>query len=174
MRHKKLFLSYVQFLQSTYGPTLFFYNHTLSLPGYDGWGEGGSFHLTCLKVTQKLIISLFFATRILHTIYFIATNQPRNTLSYMNIHKIYCPLWQFTIVTLQPCDNFLQWHSDPKWTDYLSTSKMDGLSQCDIFTHCNFGQPMAVTFCPILIFSSVGFFAFKETFPWDFWHLKGQ
>jgi hypothetical protein len=25
------------------------------------------------------------------------------------------------------------------------------LSHCDIPTHCNFGQPMAVTFCPLRI-----------------------
>ncbi len=39
---------------------------------------------------------------------------------------------------------------------------MGGLSQCDISTHINFGQLMAVIFRPVLILISVGFFAFKE------------
>jgi hypothetical protein len=28
---------------------------------------------------------------------------------------------------------------------------VDNLSHCDISTHCNFGQTMAVTFCPLRI-----------------------
>ncbi len=74
------------------------------------------------------------------------------------------------------CDNFLLCHFDyvkffygdiltltilycdmptQSWWIICPPQKMDSLSQCDILTHCNFGQPMAVTFCPlrILIFS---------------------
>jgi hypothetical protein len=39
--------------------------------------------------------------------------------------------------------------------------KMDELSQYDTLAHCNFDQPMTVTFCPILILISVAFFVFK-------------
>jgi hypothetical protein len=35
-----------------------------------------------------------------------------------NVHKICGPLWQFTTVTLRPCDNLLLWHLDLKWTDF--------------------------------------------------------
>ncbi len=38
-----------------------------------------------------------------------------------NVHKIFCPPWQLTAVTHWPCDNFLLWHSESKWRDYLST-----------------------------------------------------
>jgi hypothetical protein len=72
-------------------------------------------------------------------------------------------LWQFSTVTLWPCDIFLLWHSDSVtifYCDIPSQSerivrppqKVDGLSHCDIPTHCNFGQPMAGTFCPLWIF----------------------
>jgi hypothetical protein len=40
---------------------------------------------------------------------------------------------------------------------------MGNLSQRDTLTHCNFGQPMTVTFFPILISIFVAFFALKET-----------
>jgi hypothetical protein len=40
---------------------------------------------------------------------------------------------------------------------------MDDLSLRDTLTHCNFGQPIDVTFCPILSLIFVAFFAFKET-----------
>ncbi len=71
-------------------------------------------------------------------------------------------LWQFSTVTLRPCDIFLLWHSDSVtifYCDILSQrgrivrppQKVDVLSHCDIPTHCNFGQPMAVTFCPLRI-----------------------
>ncbi len=71
-------------------------------------------------------------------------------------------LWQFSTVTLWPCDIYLHWHSDSVTIFYchiLSQSgrivhppqKVDILSHCDIQTHCNFGQPMAVTFCPLRI-----------------------
>ena len=71
-------------------------------------------------------------------------------------------LWQFSTVTLRPCDIFLLWHSDSVtifYCDIPSQSgrivrppqKVDVLSHCDILTHCNFGQPMAVTFCPLRI-----------------------
>ncbi len=80
----------------------------------------------------------------------------------------YCdilPLWQFSTVTLRPCKFFLLWHSDTVtifYCDILSQSgqivrppqKVDGLSYCDISTHCNFGQPMAETFCPLRILIS--------------------
>jgi hypothetical protein len=69
-------------------------------------------------------------------------------------------LWQFSTVTLRPCDIFLLWHSDSVtifYCDIPSQSgrivpppqKVDVLSHCDIPTHCNFGQPMAVTFCSL-------------------------
>ena len=71
-------------------------------------------------------------------------------------------LWQFSTVTLRPCDILLLWHSDSVtifYCDIPSQSgrivrppqKVDVLSHCDILTHCNFGQPMAVTFCPLRI-----------------------
>ncbi len=40
---------------------------------------------------------------------------------------------------------------------------MDVSLQCDTSTHCNFDQPMAVTFFLILISIFVVFFALKET-----------
>jgi hypothetical protein len=40
-----------------------------------------------------------------------------------SFYKTFRPLWQFTTVTLQPCGNFLLWHSDPKWTGCSSTNK---------------------------------------------------
>ncbi len=63
-------------------------------------------------------------------------------------------MWHFSTVTFRLCDNF--------YCDILSQSgrivrspqKVDGLSHCDIPTHCNFGQPMAVTFCPLWILIS--------------------
>ncbi len=120
------------------------------------------------------------------------------------VHKIFCPLWPFSTVTLQPCNIFLLWHSDSVTIFYCDTStmwhystvtfglwqfhtvtlwpcdifllrhsdsvtifycdistqsgwivhppqKVNGLSHCDISTYCNFGQPMAVTFCPLRI-----------------------
>ncbi len=70
-------------------------------------------------------------------------------------------------VTIYYCDNFLLWHFNPKWVDCLSTSKMDSLSQCDTLTCWNFGQPMAVTFCPILILIFVVVFAFQKTLAWN-------
>jgi hypothetical protein len=71
-------------------------------------------------------------------------------------------LWQFSTVTLRPCDIFLLWHSDSVTIFYCNIpsqsgrivrppQKVDVLSHCDILTHCNFGQPMAVTFCPLWI-----------------------
>jgi hypothetical protein len=93
------------------------------------------------------------------------------------VHKIFCPLWQFSTVTLRRCDIFPQWHSDSVTIFYcniLTYSKVDGLfvhpkkkqfTQYDILTHGNFGQPMAVTFCPlrILIFS-VGFLPLRRLY----------
>jgi hypothetical protein len=78
------------------------------------------------------------------------------------VHPTFCPLWQFSTATLRPCDIFLLRHSDSVtifYCDIPSQSgrivrppqKMDILSHCDIPTHCNFGQPMDVTFCPLRI-----------------------
>jgi hypothetical protein len=100
--------------------------------------------------------------------------RPPNILSTVKI--FYCntlTLWHFSTVTFGLCDNFLLWHFDHVtffycdiptlvtifYCDILSLSgrivrppeKVDGLSHCDIPTHCNFGQPMAVTFCPLWI-----------------------
>jgi hypothetical protein len=58
---------------------------------------------------------------------------------------------------------------------------MDGLSQCDILTHCNFGQPMAVTsdfdFCWVFHLSrdfTMRFLAFEGTVAGDFLTLLGM
>jgi hypothetical protein len=74
-------------------------------------------------------------------------------------------LWQVSTVRLWPCDIFLLWHSDsviifyceiPSQSGWIvcPSQNVDGLSHCDIPTHCNFGQPMAVTFCPLRILIS--------------------
>jgi hypothetical protein len=71
-------------------------------------------------------------------------------------------LWQFPTVTLRPYEIFLLWHSDSGKIFYCEIpsqsrrivrppQEVDVLSHCDIPTHCNFGQPMAVTFCPLRI-----------------------
>jgi hypothetical protein len=92
-----------------------------------------------------------------HTIHLICL---QNILSTVTIfYSDTSTMWHFSTVTFWLCDNFLLWHFDPKWMDYLSTPKMAVLSQCDILTHCNFGQPMAVTFFPFRIF----------IFCWVFW-----
>ncbi len=78
------------------------------------------------------------------------TIRPPNILSTVTI--FYCDtstMWHFSTVTFRLCDNFLLWHSVSKWTDCPSTPKSGYLSHCDIPTHCNIGQPMAVIFCPI-------------------------
>ncbi len=73
-------------------------------------------------------------------------------------------------------DSLLVWHFEPVTIFYCDIptqsgrifrppQKMHGLSQRNILTHRNFGQPMAVTFCPLLILISFGFFAFKDTLP---------
>ncbi len=70
-------------------------------------------------------------------------------------------LWQFSTVTRRPCDIFLLWHSDSVTIFYCDIPSQSGrivcppqnvdvLSHCE-FWHCNFGQPMAVTFCPLRI-----------------------
>ncbi len=93
--------------------------------------------------------------------------------------NIFCPLWQFSTATLRPSDIFLLWQSDSVTIFYcdmwhfstvtfrlwqFSTvtfhlkvdrfgirppQKVNILSHCDIPTHFNFGQLMAVTFCPL-------------------------
>ncbi len=76
------------------------------------------------------------------------------TVTFWLCDNFYCDtltMWHFSTVTFRLYDNFLLWHSVSKWTDYPSTPKVDILSHCDIMTHCNFGQPMAVTFCPLRI-----------------------
>jgi hypothetical protein len=86
---------------------------------------------------------------------FILQHFDHGTFFYCDIPT----MWQFPTVTLLPCDILLLRHSDSVTIfhcDILSQSgqivrppqKVDGLSHCDIPTHCNFGQPMAVTFCP--------------------------
>jgi hypothetical protein len=80
-------------------------------------------------------------------------------------------------VTISYCDtltlwHFLLWHSDPKWMDCLSNKKMD-------FCHSVTFQSTVILYwptqgCDILSNSDFDFcfFFFKETFPWDFWHLR--
>ncbi len=88
---------------------------------------------------------------------------PPNILSTVII--FYCDtltMWQFSSVTFWLCDNFLLWHFDHVtffYCDIPSQSgrivrlpqKVDILSHCDNTTHCNFSQPMAMTFCPLRI-----------------------
>ncbi len=40
------------------------------------------------------------------------------------VHQMFCPLWQFSTVTLWPCDIFLLWHSDSVTIFYCDTSTM--------------------------------------------------
>jgi hypothetical protein len=40
------------------------------------------------------------------------------------VHQIFCPLWQFSTVTLWPCDIFLLWHSDSVTIFYCDTLTM--------------------------------------------------
>jgi hypothetical protein len=72
------------------------------------------------------------------------------------------------------CDIFLRWHSDSVTIFYCDIptqrrriicppQKIDGLSQHDISTHCNFGQRMDVTLCPLQIWIFfVGFLLLKR------------
>ncbi len=74
-------------------------------------------------------------------------------------------MWHFSTVTFRLWDNFLLWHFEHVtffYCDILTLlqfssvtfrppQKVDVLSHCDIPTHCNFGQPMGVTFCPLRI-----------------------
>jgi hypothetical protein len=50
---------------------------------------------------------------------------------------------------------------------------MDDLSQYDTSTQCNFGQHMAVAFCPILILISVAFFWLERDSSMRFLAYKG-
>jgi hypothetical protein len=73
MTKENRFISYVQVLQSSDMVLFYFHffpNHRLILSGY-GWIErGGSFTLTCLKITQTLIVSFILQKNILHNFYF--------------------------------------------------------------------------------------------------------
>ncbi len=40
------------------------------------------------------------------------------------VHPTFCPLWQFSTVTLRPCDIFLLWHSNSVTIFYCNTSTM--------------------------------------------------
>jgi hypothetical protein len=101
---------------------------------------------------------------------------PTNRPCHIPTHTVRLQNFLSTM-TISYCDtstmwHFLWWHSNSvtifhcdiptqSWWIICPPKIMDSLSQCDILTHCNFGQPMAVTFCPLRtsIFS-VGFFAF--------------
>jgi hypothetical protein len=117
------------------------------------------------------------------------TNSLLRRFYYCNTSTLLC----FTIATLGPCNILLLLHFDPVMFYYCDTltllrfitvtfrpkvdrlfgplksyKKVDDLTLCGTSTYCNFGQPTAVIFCPILILIYFAFVTFKETLAWNF------